>query len=95
MAVKGSDLLAGLDKILAEEYGISNLTEKEQVLFFLGMRMGNVATEHIICRNIVCSGAITSYNYIKQCLPIYKKNECFEGKYYWQKLQEIAKQGAE
>lgn len=95
MVVKGGDILRGLDKVLAEEYGINNLSQKEQSLFFLGMRMGNVATEHIIRKNIIPEGATTSYNYLKQCLPMYKKDECFEGKYYWQKLQELAKQGAE
>jgi hypothetical protein len=93
MAVKGFDLMRGLDKILADEYGIGNLTEKEQALFLLGMRMGNVATRHIIMHNIVQEGSETSYNYIMQCKNIFRKDQCFEGGYYWNKLKEIAKNG--
>ena len=93
MAVKGSDLMRGLDKSLADEYGIGNLTEKEQALFLLGMRMGNVATRHIIMHNIVQEGSETSYNYIMQCKDIFRKDQCFEGGYYWNKLKEIAKNG--
>lgn len=91
MAVKGSDLMRGLDKILADEYGINDLTEKEQALFLLGMRMGNVATKHIIMNNIVQEGSETSYNYIMQCKDIFRKDQCFEGGYYWNKLRRIAK----
>lgn len=91
MTVKGSNLMRGLDKILADEYGIDNLTEKEQALFLLGMRMGNVATKHIIVNNIVPEGAETSYNYIIQCKDIFRKDQCFEGGYYWNKLKEVAK----
>lgn len=90
--IKGSDLLRGLDKHIAEEYGISHLTEREQALFLLGMRMGNVATHHIIMHNITPGGSETSYNYMLQCKDIYRKNQCFEGGYYWQKLQEIARE---
>ena len=89
--VKGADLMRGLDKILAEEYGINKLTDREQALFLLGMRMGNVATKHIIMNNILQEGSETSYNYIMQCKNIYKNDECFEGGYYWEKLKEIAK----
>lgn len=89
--IKGGDLLRGLDKILAEEYGIDHLTEKEQALFLLGMRMGNVATRHIIMNNIPQEGSETSYNYIMQCKDILRKDECFEGGYFWNKLKEIAK----
>ena len=85
--IKGSAILKGLDTVLAEEYGIENLTEKEQALFLLGMRMGNVATEYIVRHNIAPDGASTSYNYMKQCIDIYKKDLCFEGKYYWEKLK--------
>jgi hypothetical protein len=92
MAVKGSNLMRGLDKILADEYGIGNLTEKEQALFLLGMRMGNVATRHIIMNNIVQEGSETSYNYIMQCKDIFRKDQCFEGGYYWNKLKEITKE---
>lgn len=91
MVVKGSDLVRGLDKILADEYGISNLTEKEQALFLLGMRMGNVATRYIIMNNITQEGSETSYNYIMQCKDIFRKDKCFEGGYYWNKLKEIGK----
>ena len=91
MVVKGSDLMRGLDKILADEYGISDLTEKEQALFLLGMRMGNVATKHIIMNNIVQEGSETSYNYIMQCKDIFRKDQCFEGGYYWNKLKKIVK----
>lgn len=89
--VKGATLSQALDTRLAKEYGIDNLTEREQALFFLGMRMGNVATEHVNINNIPPKGSVTSYNYILQCKNIYKKNECFEGRYYWQKLQKIVK----
>lgn len=89
--VTGRDLMRGLDKILAEEYGIDHLTEREQVLFLLGMRMGNVSTKHIIMHNIPQEGSETSYNYIMQCKDILRKDECFEGGYLWNKLKEVAK----
>lgn len=89
--IKGSAILKGLDAILAEEYGINNLTEREQKLFLLGMRMGNVATEYIIHNNVALTGSTTSYNYLKQCVDIYKKDLCFQGKYYWKILKEISK----
>ena len=82
-------ILRGLDKRLAEKYGIDHLTEREQALFLLGMKMGNVATTHIIMNNIPQSGSETSYNYISQCVDIFKNNECFEGGYFWNKLKEI------
>lgn len=85
--IKGKELSHGLDKILAEKYGISHLSEREQILFLLGMRMGNVATEHIIRHNIPQTGSVTSYNYIMQCKDLYCKDICFEGGYYWQKLK--------
>ena len=91
--VKGSDLLRGLDKILVEEYDIDHLTEKEQALFLLGMRMGSVATNYIIMNNIPQEGSITSFNYIMQCKDIFRKDKCFEGGYYWNKLKEIATNG--
>lgn len=87
--VTGRDLMRGLDKILAEEYGIDHLTEREQALFLLGMRMGNVSTKHIIMRNIPQEGSETSYNYIMQCKDILRKDECFEGGYFWNKLKEV------
>lgn len=90
--IKGKTLLRALDKCIAEEYGIDHLTEREQALFLLGMRMGNVATNYIIMNNIPPEGSNTSYNYLIQCKDIYKKDKCFEGGYYWQKLQEIAKE---
>jgi hypothetical protein len=90
--IKGKTLLRALDKCIAEEYGIDHLTEREQALFLLGMRMGNVATNYIIMNNIPQEGSNTSYNYLIQCKDIYKKDKCFEGGYYWQKLQEIAKE---
>ena len=89
--IKGKTLLRALDKCIAEEYGINHLTEREQALFLLGMRMGNVATNYIIMNNILQEGSNTSYNYIMQCKDIYKKDKCFEGGYYWNKLQEIAR----
>ena len=89
--IKGRDLVRGLDKTLVEEYGIDHLSEREQALFLLGMRMGNAVTRHIIMNNIPQSGSETSYNYIMQCKDILRKDECFEGGYYWNKLKEIAK----
>ena len=89
VAVRGKELLRGLDKIICEEYGIDHLTEREQALFLLGMRMGNVATRHIIMNNIAPDGSATSFNYLIQCKDIYRKDQCFEGGYYWKKLQEI------
>lgn len=91
MEIKGSTISMALDKHIVEEYGISNLTEREQALFLLGMRMGNTATEHICTHKIPCEGAVTSYNYMLQILPLFKKNECFEGKWYWNKLQNFTK----
>lgn len=91
MEIKGSTILMALDKHIAEEYGISNLTEREQALFLLGMRMGNTATEHICTHKIPCEGAVTSYNYMLQILPLFQNNECFEGKWYWDKLQGFTK----
>ena len=90
--IKGKTLLRALDKCIAEEYGINHLTEREQALFLLGMRMGNVSTKHIITRNILQEGSETSYNYLLQCKDILRKDKCFEGGYYWQKLQEIARE---
>lgn len=89
--IKGGDLLRGLDKILAEEYGINTLTDREQALFLLGMRMGNVATKHIIMNNILQEGSETSYNYIMQCKDILKNDRCFEGGYLWERLKEMGK----
>ena len=89
MEIKGSAILMALDKHIAEEYGINNLTEREQALFLLGMRMGNTATEHICTRKIPCEGAVTSYNYMLQILPMFEKDECFEGKWYWDKLKKL------
>ena len=91
MKIKGSAITMALDKHIAEEYGLSNLTEREQALFLLGMRMGNTATEHIYTHKIPCEGAVTSYNYMLQILPLFKKDECFEGKWYWNKLQNFTK----
>ena len=90
--IKGKTLLRALDKCIAEEYGIDRLTEREQALFLLGMRMGNVATNYIIMKNIPQEGSTTSYNYLMQCKDILRKDKCFEGGYYWQKLQEIARE---
>ena len=87
----GKSLMRGLDKVLAEEYGIDHLTEREQALFLLGMRMGNVSTRHIIMNSIPQEGSETSYNYIMQCKDILRKDECFEGGYFWKKLEEMVK----
>lgn len=89
--IKGSAILKAMDKSIAEEYGISSLTEREQALFLLGVRMGNTATEHIYTHKIPCEGAVTSYNYMLQILPLFKKGECFEGKWYWNQLQNFIK----
>ena len=89
MTIKGSDILMVLDKHIAEEYGINHLTEREQALFLLGMRMGNTATEHVNIHNIPISGSVTSYNYMLQILPMFEKNECFGGKWYWDKLKKL------
>jgi hypothetical protein len=51
-----------------------------------------VATRHIIMNNIVQEGSETSYNYIMQCKDIFRKDQCFEGGYCWNKLKEIAKE---
>ncbi len=91
MKVNGSHILMALDKSIAECYGIDNLTEREQALFLLGMRMGNTATEHICTHKIPCEGAMTSYNYMLQILPLFQNDECFEGKWYWDKLQNFSK----
>jgi hypothetical protein len=91
MPVKGGHILMALDKSIVECYGIGNLTEREQALFLLGMRMGNTATEHIYTHKIPCEGATTSYNYMLQILPMFQNNECFEGKWYWNKLQNLCK----
>ena len=87
--VTGKNLMRGLNAILAEEYGIDHLTEREQALFLLGMRMGNVSTKHIIMNNIPQEGSETSYNYIMQCKDILKNDKCFEGGYFWNKLKEV------
>jgi hypothetical protein len=91
MTIKGSAISMALDKHIAEKYGISNLTEREQALFLLGMRMGNTATEYVRNHNIPCKGAVTSYNYMLQILPLFEKDKCFEGKWYWNKLQNFTK----
>lgn len=91
MKVSGGHILMALDKGIAEYYGINKLTEREQALFLLGMRMGNTATEHICIHKIPCEGAVTSYNYMLQILPLFQNNECFEGKWYWDKLQKFIK----
>ena len=89
MQVKGGHILRAMDKHIAECYGIDNLTEREQALFLLGMRMGSTATEHIYTRKIPCEGAVTSYNYMLQILPLFQNNGCFEGGWYWNKLQNL------
>jgi hypothetical protein len=93
MEVSGEHILKAMDKSIAEEYGISSLTEREQALFLLGVRMGNTATEHIYTHKIPCEGAVTSYNYMLQILPLFKKDECFEGKWHWNRLQDFTKGG--
>lgn len=87
MKIKGSAISMALDKHIAEEYGLNTLTERERALFLLGMRMGNTATEYVHNHNIPCEGAVTSYNYMLQILPLFEKDECFEGKWYWDKLR--------
>lgn len=89
MEIRGSHILMALDKSIVEHYGIDNLTEREQALFLLGMRMGNTATDHICTHKIPREGAVTSYNYMLQILPLFQNNECFEGKWYWNKLQNL------
>lgn len=89
--IKGSAILKAMDKSIAEEYGIGDLTEREQALFLLGVRMGNTATKHIYTHKIPCEGAVTSYNYMLQILPLFEKDKCFEGKWYWNKLQNFTK----
>ena len=89
MQVKGGHILRALDKLIAEYYGIGNLTEREQALFLLGMRMGSTATEYIYTRKIPCEGAVTSYNYMLQILPLFQNGKSFEGKWYWDKLQSL------
>lgn len=91
--VDGSTLLRAMDEAIAKKYGISHLTEKEQELFLLGLRMGCVATDHICRSNISMNGSATSYNYLLQIIPLFRKNECFEGKYYWNKLKNIKEEG--
>ena len=91
MKVNGGYVLRALDKDIAERYGISNLSEREQALFLLGMRMGNTATEHIYTRKIPCEGAVTSYNYMLQIIPLFQNNKCIEGKWYWDNLQNLCK----
>lgn len=91
MKVNGGQILKALDKDIAERYGINNLTQREQALFLLGMRMGNTATEHIFTHKIPCEGATTSYNYMLQILSLLQNDECFEGKWYWNKLQDFCK----
>lgn len=91
MEIKGSTILRALDKHIAEEYGITSLTEREQALFLLGMRMGNTATDYVHNHDIPCEGTVTSYNYMLQILPLFEKDECFEGKWYWDKLQGFIK----
>lgn len=89
--VSGGTLLRVMDKAIAEEYDISHMSEKEQELFLLGLRMGCVATNHICRNHIPMNGSVTSYNYLLQIIPLFRKNECFEGKYYWNKLKNIKK----
>lgn len=92
-SIKGTDILATMSESLAKEYGITNLSEREKTLLFLGMKMGSVATEYIKDKKIIIDGTVSSYNYIKFCKNIYKKNACMDGKYYWNKLQALAKEG--
>lgn len=85
--VTGKSILQGLDKCLAEEMGIQNLTEKEQALFLLGMRMGTLATYHMQVHKIPPTGSETSYNYMKQSFELLQSGDVWQGEYYLNKLQ--------
>lgn len=87
--VSGKTLLHGLDKCLIEKMGLENLTEREQTLFLLGMRMGNLSTKHMIANNIPPTGAETSYNYIVQCFELMRSGEVWQSDYYLEKLHNL------
>lgn len=87
--ISGKVLLQGLDKCLVEKMGLENLTEREQALFLLGMRMGNLATNHIIRNNIPPTGTETSYNYMAQCYELMQSGEVWQSDYYLEKLNNL------
>lgn len=87
--VTGKNLLQGLDKCLIEKMGLENLTEREQSLFLLGMRMGSLTTNHIIRHNIPPTGAETSYNYMVQCYELMQSGEVWQSDYYLEKLRNL------
>lgn len=87
--ISGKNLLQGLDKCLIEKIGLENLTEREQALFLLGMRMGSLSTKHIIENNIPPTGAETSYNYMMQSFELIQSGEVWQSKYYLEKLNNL------
>lgn len=87
--ISGKILLQGLDKCLAEKMGLENLTEREQTLFLLGMRMGNLATKCIIENKIPPTGAETSYNYMVQCYELMQSGKVWQSDYYLEKLRNL------
>lgn len=87
--ITGKTLLQGLDKCLIEKMGLENLTEREQSLFLLGMRMGSLATNHIIENKIPPTGAKTSYNYMAQCYELMQSGEVWQSDYYLEKLRNL------
>lgn len=87
--ISGKVLLQGLDKCLVEKMGLENLTEREQALFLLGMRMGNLATKHMIVNDIPPTGAETSYNYMVQCYELMQSGEVWQSDYYLEKLHDF------
>ena len=87
--ISGKILLQGLDKCLVEKMGRENLTEREQTLFLLGMRMGNLATKHMIVNHIPSTGAETSYNYMAQCYELMQSGEVWQSDYYLKKLNNL------
>ena len=89
MMVKGSDIRKAMNKEIIKVYELSKLSEREQELFLLGLKMGSNATAHVIQHKIPHEGAFSSYSFLIQILPLFKNNECFEGKWYWEILKKL------
>lgn len=90
MEFTGEYLLGLLDNQLAEQFHLSELTPKEQAIFFLGMSIAAESVEYLIRNNIPLQGAPTSYKCKQQCLQLCTDKLTLNEDYYLRKLKKLA-----
>lgn len=93
MKIKGSDILLALDEMLSDQFGFSNLNDREKKAFFIGMSIAAETTEYMQTHNINSEGTPTSYNHKQMCLKLCESGVTMNGKYNLQKIQKLSKEG--